>query len=95
MQQVSVKFSNVDQIQQFVNIIEQFEAHFDLSSEQRVVNAKSILGVFALDLSEPLSLRYSSKDKMNQVIIEKITPFLYHGDEAEAKSTGCVHMAIK
>ena len=80
MQQVSVKFDNVQQVQQFVNIIEQFEAHFDLGCGQRVVNAKSILGVFALDLREPLSLCYSSKDA---ILIEKIKPFLCRGGEQE------------
>ncbi len=80
MQQVSVKFDNVQQVQQFVHIIEQFEAHFDLGCGQRVVNAKSILGVFALDLTEPLSLCYSSKDA---ILIEKIKPFLYRGGEQE------------
>lgn len=74
MQQVNVKFDDVRQVQQFVNIIEKFEAHFDLGSGQRVVNAKSILGVCALDLSEPLSLSYSSHD---DILIEKIQPFLY------------------
>ncbi|KAI4448248.1 hypothetical protein C823_002767 [Eubacterium plexicaudatum ASF492] len=76
MQQVNVKFDNISQVQQFVNIIEKFEAHFDLGSGQRVVNAKSILGVCALDLSEPLSLSYSSNDDN---LIEKIRPFLYRG----------------
>lgn len=74
MQQVNVKFDDVKQVQQFVNIIEKFEAHFDLGSGQRVVNAKSILGVCALDLSEPLSLSYSSND---DILIEKIQPFLW------------------
>lgn len=78
MQQVSVKFNNVKQVEQFVKIIENFEAHFDLGSEQRVVNAKSILGVFALDLSKPLSLSFSSKDTF---IIDKIEPFIYREDE--------------
>ena len=78
MQQVNVKFSNVKQVEQFVNIIEKFEAHFDLGSGQRVVNAKSILGVFALDLSRPLSLSFSSKDT---VIIDKIEPFIYRGGD--------------
>lgn len=80
MQQVNVKFKDVRQVEQFVKIIEKFETHFDLGSEQRVVNAKSILGVFALDLTKPLSLRYSSKDT---VIIDKIEPFIYRGDEDE------------
>lgn len=80
MQQVNVKFKDVKQVEQFVRIIEKFETHFDLGSGQRVVNAKSILGVFALDLSKPLSLRYSSKDT---VIIDKIQPFIYRGGEEE------------
>lgn len=78
MQQVNVKFDNVKQVEQFVNIIEKFEAHFDLGSGQRVVNAKSILGVFALDLSEPLSLSYSAKD---EVLIQQIEPFLYREND--------------
>ena len=80
MQQVNVKFKDVRQVEQFVKIIEKFETHFDLGSEQIVVNAKSILGVFALDLTKPLSLSYSSKDT---VIIDKIEPFIYRGDEEE------------
>ena len=50
MQQVNVKFNSVDQIRQFVNIIGKFESNFDLGSGQRIVDAKSILGVMALDL---------------------------------------------
>ena len=80
MQQVNVKFKDVRQVEQFVKIIEKFETHFDLGYEQRVVNAKSILGVFALDLTKPLSLSYSSKDT---VIIDKIEPFIYSEDEEE------------
>lgn len=80
MQQVNIKFDNVKQVQQFVNMIGRFEAHFDLESGQKVVNAKSILGVFALDLSEPLALSYSSDDA---VIIEKMKPFLYKGGKKE------------
>lgn len=82
MHQVSIKFNNVDQVQQFVNIIEKFEVHFDLSSQQRVVNAKSIIAICALDLSKPLSLRYTLEDDRNgkaDSIMEKITPFLYVG----------------
>lgn len=74
MQQVNIKFSNVKQVQQFVNMIANFDARVDLGCGQKVVNAKSILGVFALDLSEPLLLSYSSKDAD---LIEKIKPLIY------------------
>lgn len=74
MQQVNIRFEDVRQLQQFVNVIEKFEAHFDLGSGQRVVNAKSILGVCTLDFSKPLSLVCSSDDTM---FIRNIEPFLY------------------
>ncbi len=62
MHQVKVKFNNVEQIKQFVNIIDKSESRFDLGSGQRIVNAKSILGVMALDFSKPLQLMYDSID---------------------------------
>jgi len=73
MQQVNVKFNSADQIRQFVNIIGKFESNFDLGSGQRIVDAKSILGVMALDLTGPVRLRCHSDD---MEIAEKIAPFL-------------------
>lgn len=74
MRKVNVKFRDVEQVRQFVNIIDKFDASFDLGSGKKIVDAKSILGVMALDLSRPLCLRYQSDDKE---IEEKIAPFVY------------------
>ncbi|MEH2943482.1 HPr family phosphocarrier protein [Lachnospiraceae bacterium KK002] len=73
MQQVNVRFRDVEQIRQFVNIIDKCDANFDLGSGQRVVDAKSILGVMALDFSGPLCLKYDSEDS---AIREKIMSFI-------------------
>ncbi len=73
MQQVYIQFRNAEQVKRFVNMIDTFEVHFDLGSGRKTVNAKSILGILALDLSEPLRLRYDSDDAR---IIERISPFL-------------------
>lgn len=74
MQQVNVKFKDVNQIRQFVDIIDKFDLDFNLGEGRRTVDAKSILGVMALDLTRPLQLRYDSDDKR---IREKLTPFIY------------------
>lgn len=74
LQQVKVKFNSAEQIRQFVNTIDKLDSDFDLGSGRRVVDAKSILGVMALDLSEPLRLRYHSSDGD---IEEKLAPYLY------------------
>ena len=73
MQQVNVKFNDVEQIRQFIKTIDKFDTNFDLGSGHRVVDAKSIIGVMALDSSGPLQLRYHSDDKE---IRAKIAPFL-------------------
>ncbi|MDE7274176.1 MAG: HPr family phosphocarrier protein [Lachnospiraceae bacterium] len=77
MQQVHIRFHGVDQVRQFVNIVNTFDTSFDLGSGQRIVDAKSILGIMALDLSGPLRLRYHSKDAADDMeIAEKIAPFM-------------------
>ena len=74
MQQVNVKFNSVNQIRQFVDIIDKFDSTFDLGEGRRTVDAKSILGVMALDLTRPLRLRYDSEDAG---IREKLAPLIY------------------
>ncbi len=76
MQQVYVKFNSADQVSRFVNQIDRFDANFDLGTGRRTVDAKSIMGILALDLSQPLQLRYDSDDMS---IRERISPFLVEG----------------
>ena len=74
MQQVNVKFNDVNQIRKFVEVIDKIDSCFNLGEGRRVVDAKSILGVMALDLTRPLQLTYDSDD---EGIREKLTPFIY------------------
>jgi phosphocarrier protein HPr len=78
MQTVNVRFQNVSQICEFINIIDKCDANFGLGSGKNVVDAKAALGVLALDFSGPLCLEYDSEDSS---IREKIQPFIcgaYH-----------------
>ena len=73
MKQVFVKFDDVDQVRSFVNVVNSVEANFELGSGRRIVDPKSILGVFALDLARPQKLVCDSDDSE---MLEKIGPFL-------------------
>ncbi len=73
MQQVLVKFEDVDQVRNFVNTVSMVEANFELGSGSRIVDAKSILGVLALDLARPQRLICDSDDS---AVMERIGPFL-------------------
>jgi len=74
MQQVNVKFNDVNQVRKFVDVIDKIDLCFNLGEGRRVVDAKSILGVLALDLTKPVRLSYDSDD---EGIREKLAPFIY------------------
>lgn len=74
MQQLYVKFDDVEQVKAFVNEINKVEANFEMGSGRRIVDAKSIIGVLSLDLTQPQELRCDSDDKG---MINRIEPFLY------------------
>ena len=63
MQSVNINLNSIDKVKSFVNLISTFEGDFDLASDRYVVDAKSIMGIFSLDLSKNLRLDiYSDTD---------------------------------
>ncbi|MCL2048822.1 MAG: HPr family phosphocarrier protein [Defluviitaleaceae bacterium] len=54
MTTVNVVLDTVEKVKGFVNTVAPLEGDVDLGSERYVVDAKSIMGIFSLDLSKPL-----------------------------------------
>lgn len=57
---MTIDLDTIDKVKGFVNDIRNFHGEFDLISGKYVVDAKSIMGVFCLDLTKPLTLRITS-----------------------------------
>ncbi len=70
MKKVNVKFNSIVQIQNFVNEMGCYASDVDLISGSRTVDAKSIIGVFSLDISNPLTLEVNGKDE--DAVIEAV-----------------------
>ncbi len=75
MIKMKVKFEKVTDVTEFVNEISKIECDADLSSGRYLVNAKSIMGIFVLDVSKPVDLIIYSddielKDKFNRWRVE-------------------------
>ena len=62
MMKTAIHLDSVEHIKQFVNTIAAYDCDFDLESGRYVVDAKSIMGIFSLDLSKPTSLIIHSDD---------------------------------
>ena len=56
MKSYDIKLSLAETVKTFVNTVNRYPYDMDLRSGRHVVDAKSILGIFSLDLSRPITL---------------------------------------
>ncbi|HPF29428.1 MAG TPA: HPr family phosphocarrier protein, partial [Lachnospiraceae bacterium] len=56
MKTVQISLNSIDKVKSFVNEITKYDYDFDLISGRYVIDAKSIMGIFSLDLSKPIEL---------------------------------------
>jgi len=71
MKSVNICLNTVEKVKGFVNAISPIDGDFDLVSDRYVVDAKSIMGIFSLDLSKTLRLDIHCDD-----VAEKVIPTL-------------------
>ena len=62
MKSVMIRLSLVENVNKFVNVVSRYPFEMDLRAGRHVVDAKSILGIFSLDLSRPITLDIYSED---------------------------------
>ncbi len=62
MKSIPIKLSFAEEVKNFVNIVNRYPYDMDLRAGRHVVDAKSILGIFSLDLSRPIALEVYTDD---------------------------------
>ena len=76
MKTVNVSLNSIDKVKDFVNEVAKYNAEFDLVSGRYVIDAKSIMGIFSLDLSKPIELNIHSEEGNIDDIVESLKPFI-------------------
>ena len=77
MKTVKIRLSTIADVRDFVNIANQSDVDIDLVSGRYVVDAKSIMGIFSLDLMSPIELTAQTNDEaVIAALLEKIAPFI-------------------
>lgn len=56
MRTLKIRLSSTQSVKDFVNVVATYPYDMDLRSGRHVVDAKSILGIFSFNLSQPLDL---------------------------------------
>ena len=73
MKQTKIKLSNVADIREFVNVVILADYDVDLVQGRYVIDAKSIMGIFSLDLLSPIELIAHTENA--DALFEKIAKF--------------------
>ena len=68
MTTVQISLNSIDKVKSFVNDLAKFDSDFDLVSSRYVIDAKSIMGIFSLDLSKPIDLNIHAEENVDDVL---------------------------
>ena len=74
MKEFTVILSSINDVKNFVNIVTKYDFEIDLTSGRYVVDAKSIMGIFSLDLTKPIKVEAHSDDC--DKLLEELVPYI-------------------
>ena len=75
MKTIQISLNSIDKVKSFVNDITKFDYDFDIVSGRYVIDAKSIMGIFSLDLSRPIDLNIHAEENVDEVL-ETLKPYM-------------------
>ena len=74
MKTLNILLNSMNDVRIFVNIVNKYEFDVDLTSGRYVVDAKSIMGIFSLDLSKPITVEIHNDDATD--LLDQLKPYI-------------------
>lgn len=84
MQRCQILLSSVERVKDFVRLVNQFSGQINIVSGPYVVDAKSIMGIFSLNLNEPVFVEM--KEDVPAELMERLAPFFICEENQNNKS---------
>ena len=75
MYTAQIMLSSIEDVRNFVNLTNQCDFDINLTNEKYKIDAKSIMGIFSLELSKPLLLTVYGEDELED-IENALKPFI-------------------
>ena len=77
-----LNLNTIDKVKRFSNIVLTYESDIDVIRGRYIIDAKSIIGLFTIDLSKPVEIKIHSQDAEELERFENdMKPFLYEGEQ--------------
>ena len=74
MRYFTVRLKSVIDVKDFVGIVNNFDFDVDLVSGRYIVDAKSIMGIFSLDLQKPIRVEFDERE--SEHLVARLLPFV-------------------
>ena len=75
MYETMIELNAINDVKEFVNTVMLFDYDVDLVSGRYAVDAKSIMGIFSLDLSKPIDLNIHAENDVDS-ILATLSPYI-------------------
>lgn len=74
---ITIKLSSIQDVKDFINIVTKFEERIDLMNEHYKVDAKSIMGIFSMDLSKgSIVVIHTEDENVISALTDKLRKFM-------------------
>lgn len=77
MSEVTILLNEIDKVKSFVNVTIKFDADMDLISGRYIIDAKSIMGIFSMDLSKPVVLKIHEEGEKAEEIVKALEEYVF------------------
>mgnify|MGYP000218862579 CR=1 FL=1 len=68
MREVKIFLGTIERVKDFVNAVTRLDCDVDIVSGRYVIDAKSIMGIFSLDLSKPIDLNIHADGNVDEIL---------------------------
>lgn len=69
-----ITLNSIKDVQNFVNLVNKYDFDIDLISDRYVIDAKSIMGIYSLDLTKPITVHAHTEE--NAEFLAELAPFI-------------------
>ncbi|MBE7047146.1 MAG: HPr family phosphocarrier protein [Ruminococcaceae bacterium] len=76
MKTFNILLKEINDVKNFVNIMCRFDTEMDLSSGRYIVDAKSIMGIFSLDLTKPIKAEIVADNGDAEALVKELAPYI-------------------
>ena len=75
MKEFIVSLNSIDKVKRFVSVTAGFDTEIDVVSGRYVIDGKSFMGIFSMDLSKPLLVRVHENGEQAEQIMKMFQEF--------------------